>query len=87
MASGTCRDGAPTALGSGAEAAPPLGEELPFTPDLNLPSFSLDSFPIVLSLSASVKSQSPSCLYAVLLGLSLLLDEVVKHWMRVWLWL
>jgi len=28
MASGTCRDGAPTALGSSAGAAPPLGKEL-----------------------------------------------------------
>ena len=33
---------------------------------LNLPSFSLKSFPLVLSLSDNVESQSPSCLHSPL---------------------
>jgi len=54
----TSRDGASTALWSAVLSM----KHFSLTSHLNLPSFSLKPFPLVLSLSTHVKSWFPSCL-------------------------
>ena len=60
LALGTSRDGAPTAQGSSARATF-VAKNFHLAPNLDLLSFSLKPFPLVLSLSACVQSCSPSC--------------------------
>ena len=61
MAWGTSRDGAPAALGSSAVLYRLWVKNFLLTSDLNLPSFSLKPFPLLLALSSHVKS-APSLL-------------------------
>lgn len=51
MSSGTSRDGEPSALGSSATALLPLGLTFLLISNLNLPSFNLKLFLLVLPLS------------------------------------
>jgi len=66
LALDTAREGAATAsLGSLGQCFTTLmGKNFFLIPDLNLPSFSLQPFPLVLSLHTLVKSPSPSFLQA-----------------------